>query len=299
MEAIKTKPIVLVVDDSPDSLGMINTALDEAGLTVLVSLNGHQALAIVEQIEPTVILMDAVMPGIDGFETCALLKKILPLTPIIFMTGLTETEHILAAFNAGGVDYITKPINPDELIARIKTHINNSQLISNARSALDTTKQHMMSCDNKGNVLWLTPQTQMLLENAGVNSYWLTEQLPILLSKWLAEDTKDKDLTIKHLEKPLTFQYFKQSNSQEHLIRLIDNHQPQDATLLETELPVTKRESEVLFWIAQGKTNREIATILSLSHRTVNKHLEQIFPKLNVDNRTSAATTAIKVLSKA
>lgn len=299
METINSKPIVLVVDDSPDSLGMINTALDEAGLTVLVSLNGIQALAIVEQIEPTVILMDAVMPGMDGFETCAKLKKILPLTPIIFMTGLTETEHIISAFNAGGVDYITKPINPDELIARIKTHINNSQLISNARSALDITKQHMISCDTNGNVLWLTPQAQMLVENAGANGYWVTEQLPKRLNKWLADDNRAKDLIINDLERPLTFQYFKQSNTQEHLIRLTGSSQTQDATVLETSLPITKRESEVLFWISQGKTNREIATILSLSHRTINKHLEQIFPKLNVDNRTSAATAAIKALSEA
>ncbi len=136
-------------------------------------------------------------------------------------------------------------------------------------------------------------------ENAGANGYWLTEQLPKLLNQWLADNSRAKDLTINDLERPLTFQYFKQSNTQEHLIRLTGSSQTQDATVLETSLPITKRESEVLFWVAQGKTNREIATILSLSHRTINKHLEQIFPKLNVDNRTSAATAAIKALSEA
>ena len=112
MSLKNTNPIVLVVDDSPDSLGMINASLNTAGYTVLVSLNGEQALNIAKQIKPDVVLMDAVMPVIDGFECCVQIRQILPLTPIIFMTGLTEVEHTVKAFECGGSDYITKPINP-------------------------------------------------------------------------------------------------------------------------------------------------------------------------------------------
>ncbi|MBP0650762.1 response regulator, partial [Mycobacterium tuberculosis] len=89
---------------------------------VLVATGGAAALDIVARVNPDVILMDAVMPGLDGFETCRRLKKLPPtaMTPILFMTGLTETEHIVEGLEAGGVDYITKPIVVEELIARIR-----------------------------------------------------------------------------------------------------------------------------------------------------------------------------------
>ena len=86
--------IVLVVDDSPDTLRMLTDALEEAGMTVLVALEGKQALAIGEKITPDIIIMDAVMPSIDGFETCRRMKrhKSLAHVPVIFMTGLSETQ---------------------------------------------------------------------------------------------------------------------------------------------------------------------------------------------------------------
>ena len=119
----KISDVVLVVDDSPESLGMLNIALNTQGYTALVALNGIQALAIIEKVEPDVILLDAVMPEMDGFETCKRLKKLLPNTPIIFMTGLTDIEDVVKGFEAGGIDYVTKPISPDEVIARIKSFI--------------------------------------------------------------------------------------------------------------------------------------------------------------------------------
>lgn len=85
--------------------------------------------------------------------------------------------------------------------------------------------------------------------------------------------------------------------SGEYLIKLIDGDRLSGAALLKTKLSVTERESEVLHWIANGKTNREIAEILEMSPRTVNKHLEQIFPKLGVENRTAAAGVALRVLT--
>lgn len=114
--------IVLLVDDSPESLGFLTTALEDAGLTVLVARSGEMALGIAERITPDVVLMDAVMPGLDGFETSRRLKTnpAIAHIPIIFMTGLTETEHIVHALDSGGVDYLSKPINVDELRARIR-----------------------------------------------------------------------------------------------------------------------------------------------------------------------------------
>ena len=97
MRKKETRDIVLVVDDLPDTLRMLTDAIEEAGMTVLVAREGEYALSIVEHVLPDIILMDAVMPGMDGFETCRRLKenKALAHVPVIFMTGLSDTEHIV------------------------------------------------------------------------------------------------------------------------------------------------------------------------------------------------------------
>jgi len=291
-----TNPIVLVVDDSPDSLGMINSALNQAGYTVLVALNGKQALDIVAHIQPHVVLMDAVMPVMDGFECCLQMRKSLPLMPIIFMTGLTEVEHIVKAFEKGGNDYITKPIKPEELLARITTHINSANMINNARVALDVAKQYVLAINNLGEILWATPETRELLLTNGIDYKATTNLLSMELKAWLEKHEIKNDLIIQTTREPLTLRYFKTINNDEHLLRIVNQEVLMDAGVLEANLPITKRESEVLLWVAHGKTNREIAEILSLSPRTVNKHLEQVYPKIQVDNRASATSIAIQAL---
>ena len=108
------REVVLVVDDSPATLGMLNEALEAAGYTVLVALSGADALMLMSRISPDIVLMDAVMPGLDGFETCRQMKHFQPLAsiPVVFMTGLTETEHVLRGLDSGGVDYVAKPVAP-------------------------------------------------------------------------------------------------------------------------------------------------------------------------------------------
>src|SRR5690606_21598794 len=165
----KEQDIVLLVDDSPESLGFLTTALEEAGVTVLVARSGEAALGIVGRVTPDVVLMDAVMPGLDGFETCKRMKALGPLThvPIIFMTGLTETEHIVHALESGGVDYLSKPINVDELRARIRVHLANARRAQSARIALDAAGRHLVAFGRDGTVLWSTPQANRLLERSG------------------------------------------------------------------------------------------------------------------------------------
>lgn len=289
-------PIILVVDDSPDSLGMLNTSLNQAGYTVLVALDGKQALHIAQQIEPKVVLMDANMPIMDGFECCQLMRKDLPLTPIIFMTGLTESEHIIKAFKHGGTDYITKPVDSAELLARITSHINNANMINDARAALDEAKQFVLSVNNSGEILWATPETQELLLNCDIKIDSDTHSLTSSLSTWLNDKNHIDDLMIQTSTANITIRYFKEVNDNEHLLRVLGQKIIWDATILEDSLPITKRESEVLLWVSQGKTNKEIGEILSLSPRTVNKHLEQLYQKIEVDNRASATSIAIQTL---
>ncbi len=121
--------VVLIVDDMPDNIAPLHDALDDAGYTVLVALDGESALARAAQALPDVILLDAVMPGLDGFEVARRLKADPELAhiPVLFMTGLTETEHLVKALAAGGVDYVTKPVKPLEVMARMGVHLKSAR----------------------------------------------------------------------------------------------------------------------------------------------------------------------------
>ena len=292
--------IVLVVDDSPETLGMLNEALEQAGLDVLIALEGKQALTIARKITPDIILLDALMPKMDGFETCKQLKSDQNLAniPVIFMTGLSDTESIVKALDAGGVDYLCKPINPDELIARMRVHLANARLTSSAHTALDSTGQHLFTVDANAQIMWATPQTNKLFSVANVSDEWRLNELSAQLSHWFAHQPKTgQTLKLQDLDHPLEVRLIEHSSTQEVLLKLIDSRAPSGAEKLKAELPLTDRESEVLYWIGTGKTNREIGQIINTSPRTVNKHLEQVFRKLEVDNRTSAAAIAIRILT--
>lgn len=119
---------ILIVDDNPTNLAVIVDYLEDFGLTILVSQDGKSSLKRAKYAQPSIILLDVLMPGIDGYETCRLLKHD-PETkdiPIIFMTALSSTEDKVKGFKVGAVDYITKPIQPEEVLARINLHLERS-----------------------------------------------------------------------------------------------------------------------------------------------------------------------------
>lgn len=122
--------LVLVVDDTPINLSIISHSLKKAGFQVAVETDGESAIELVEYNPPDLILLDVKMPILDGFETCSRLK-LNPKTkdiPIIFMTALAESEDKIKGFSLGAVDYITKPFQPEEVIARVKTHLKIRKL---------------------------------------------------------------------------------------------------------------------------------------------------------------------------
>ncbi|MEE2732946.1 MAG: DNA-binding response regulator [Pseudomonadota bacterium] len=293
--------VVLVVDDSAETLGMLSQALDEEGLTVLIALDGEQAINIASKMTPDIILLDAIMPNIDGFETCRRMKQNAGLknTPIIFMTGLSDTEHIVMGLEAGGVDYISKPINPQELVARMRVHLANARMTQSARVALDNAGQNIFTTDSVGQMLWATPQVFALFEAALADSKWLETMLAPLLRSWLDRTPEQgHKLSLDAPLKKLQCKYLGEVSANEHLFRLFEEDGGSDEDVLKKTFALTDREAEVLLWIAHGKTNREIAQILDMSPRTVNKHLEQVFKKLGVENRTAAASVAIRLLSE-
>ncbi len=120
---INNKPTILIVDDTKENINILLYLLDDYDL--LVALNGRKALKSVEKNEIDLILLDIVMPEMDGYEVCSILKSN-PDTkdiPILFITAKTDEDSIEKAYDIGGVDYVTKPFKPKELISRIKTHL--------------------------------------------------------------------------------------------------------------------------------------------------------------------------------
>src|SRR5581483_11412626 len=185
----RKRDVALVVDDSPETLRLLTDALDGAGMTVMVALDGAAAMRIVDQITPDIILLDAVMPGIDGFETCSRLKRDAGLSnvPVIFMTGLAETEHIVRGLEAGGVDYVTKPIVIEEMLARIRVHLANARLTQSARAALDVSGRFLLAVNRLGKIMWATPQAQRLLAHSLSKADSDELMLPEPLQPWLEQ----------------------------------------------------------------------------------------------------------------
>lgn len=290
---------VLVVDDSSDSLALINDILKREGISTLVALEGKQALTIAGQIKPDLILLDAVMPKMDGFETCRLLKasRELKHIPVIFMTGLTDSASILRGLNAGGVDYITKPVNPDELLARIKVHANNAHIASSAQQALDSMGQNIFAVNAQGEMLWATPQTHDFFSKINASDLWVNDNLMSFIKQLIDNGIKEQEcFLIDHLGTGCEVCLVSHRASGDYIFRLNQKNEEAGAELLNKKLNLTWRESEVLYWLSKGKANKEIAQILDIGPRTVNKHLEQVFQKLGVENRTAAAGIAIRTL---
>lgn len=292
---------VLVVDDSPESLRMLTDALDGAGMTVLVATDGEEALARIQEVRPDIVLLDAIMPGLDGFETCGRLKsdpRFLDL-PVIFMTALSGTEHVVKGLASGGVDYVTKPIVIEELIARILVHGRNAKATQRASIALDMSERALFAVDQLAHVMWATRQADTLLKMAaaqapGENQFWA--RLRGWIVQLFASSTASPPPSIDAGES-LTISYVAKIGPNEILLHAKEKRGKDPQVVLREKFSLTPREAEVLVWVSKGKSNRDIGEILGLSPRTVNKHLEQIYAKLGVENRTAAAAIAMELFS--
>jgi DNA-binding NarL/FixJ family response regulator len=294
---------VLVVDDEPDSLRFLTDTLEDAGITVLVAISGNTALDLLDHVVPDLILMDAVMPGIDGFETTARIKarQSFAHVPVMFMTGLTESEHVIEGFEVGGVDYLRKPVNVHELLARVRVHIGHARAMQAGAAGLDATGRLMMATDTRGLLLWCTPLAEQAISR--VSPEWgrekgtLPEALRGTVERLLGRSsTQGASAKIDRGETTLELVIISQYRENEVLIRLNELNPKADVIKLQQRLALTDREAEVLLWISYGKSNSMISEVLLISPRTVQKHLERIYEKLGVETRAAAAAMAIKVL---
>lgn len=299
--------VVLIVDDVPDNLSVLHDALDESGYTVLVATHGEAALQRAAQALPDIVLLDAMMPGMDGFEVARRLKAsaVTAHIPIIFMTGLTETEHLVAALEAGGVDYVTKPIKPKEVLARMGVHLAGAREKRQARNALDAFGYATITVRaSDGRLMWQTPLARQMLE-----AYFgpATNTVPEVVRQWLERQTlplpaqaEPPRLAIEQGARRLRLRLHQQAgegaSGEAGGDWLIVMREVSDAAIIEAmslSFKLTAREAEVLYWVVKGKINRDIGDILGASPATVKKHLERIFAKLGVETRTAAAGMAM------
>lgn len=177
----------------------------------------------------------------------------------------------------------------DELVARSGIHIVNSKLIQSARDTHDLAGRSLLAFDRTGA---LVRGSQMAM--AGFD---LSETDAQVLQNWLTDcDQKPVSQITPLVMQGNAFRYVGVSNAQEILVKFTKTSGESNEQMLARRLSLTSRESEVLYWLTLGKTNPDISIVLGLSPRTVNKHLEQIFQKMDVDNRTSAAVAADRIL---
>ena len=284
---------ILVVDDALDTLRMLCDALTAEGYAVLAARDAQEALERLEIVIPDGTLLDAVMPGMDGFELCRTLKATPHWAhiPVVFMTGLSDTEQILKGFTSGGVDYVVKPLRLPEVMVRLATHVRNAQATRLAREAVDVAGLGTVVLDSRGRVAWRSPQAMRWLEAA-----FGADDTPAAQT-WLQTAHERAEINTPMPDHGrLVARHMGQSGISESMLVLHVAPAQIGTTVRQPDVPLTPRETEVLSWLAKGKTNRDIAEILGMSHRTVNKHLEHIFEKLSVETRSAATAIAGQLL---
>ena len=333
------QPVVLIVDDTPDNLAMLSSALVAAGYAVLVALDGASALERIALVPPDAILLDAIMPGMDGFETCERIKQNATYRhiPVIFMTALADTQHVVNGFRVGGIDYVTKPIRPDEVVARIAAHIRRSASQKHADLVLELSSRAAVIATARGDVQWHSALAPARLAQFYALDHAMRagtagemdsspgsspdsspgsspdsspnprplpeplERLPGALCQWLGQHASGKGPaeTTATLASGarLIARVLGPATRGSWIVTFEDHTDDRDKVDLCSRFALTQREAEVLVWLSRGKTNRDIGQILGMMPRTVNKHLEHIFEKLGVETRTAAAAAALRVIS--
>jgi DNA-binding NarL/FixJ family response regulator len=279
--------IVLLVDDMPEAMGALASDLEANGYITLMAHSGATALQRLDLVTPDAILLDAMMPHMTGFETCRQIKAQAAWQhiPVIFMTGLSDTEHIVQGFEVGGVDYVVKPVRTEEILARLTAHVRNARVARMAREALDIGGNGVLVVDAQQRIAWQSPQARKWIDaffeppSAATCEHWLT-----------SISQRSSGSEVSHADgSKLCARRLGAIGMGESMWLLQRQHTTHvnSARLINADL--TQREAEVLSWVAKGKTNRDVADILAMSPRTVNKHLEHIFQKLGVETRSAAA----------
>lgn len=281
---------ILVIDDDPAVLGVMDEHLNACGYTVLLAQSGAAALEVISRVPPDLVLVDALMPGMTGWDICKTLRASAKTSgiPIIFMTGLTETEHVLRAFEAGAVDYVTKPLRLEEVTARAGVHIEAAARIRAAHAVLDNAGRCLLAVNRAGALVWATPQAGLLAEALEIWPLALPETLPAVGTILQKIGRNDEQIFLTLVG----------AVAEDEILLRISSQPLSPEKVFQEKLGLSTRESEVLLWISRGKTSRDIADILQVSPRTIDKHIEQIYNKTGLSTRSAAAATASRLLQE-
>lgn len=308
------RPTVLLVDDVPANLGvLIDTLAAEYALSVAES--AESCLEALQHLLPDLILLDVRLPGLDGFQ---LHRKLLEepdwkRIPVIFMTAVDEPEQKTQALEAGAVDYVTKPLHVPEVMARVRTHLHiirlNKELALRKeeleeevilRRETEEQLQHsletaILSVDRDGTVVFATKRARQLMTR-----YFRWDGLPKLpddfRDEWRHFMMRGKggwNLSHSDGRGVLDVTVFQSTGNPTATLFALEEQGAAGADVLRS-LGLSPRESEVLFWIAEGKSYPEIAVILEASVRTIHKHAENLLRKLGVESRSAAMRVAIE-----
>ncbi len=217
-------------------------------------------------VSPDLILLDAVMPGMDGFATCRALKAgPAPDVPIIFMTGLDETENVVRGLEAGGVDYLTKPIAPDELVARIRVHVANARRMSSARAALDAAGRALIAVDTDGRIEWHTPARGRIRRDAPGCGWYragVARCGDAVGSRPRAPRRKATHSRGRRPRRGYRLTRAPDAPARSNCSLAWRRTTRRQRTRLAERFQLTEREAEVLFWVARAKSIRDIGEIL-------------------------------------
>jgi len=299
---------ILIVDDTPANLSLLVDALYAAGYRPLVANSGEAALARLEQTVPDLVLLDMRMPGLDGMETFRRIQAREPWSeiPVIFMTAVEEPEQKVAAFAAGAVDYVTKPFNTDEVLARIGTHLRLKLLqkdlaaelawrAETERTLQDSLEQAVLVIARDGRVQFRTQRAGQLIARYFDPPEPADAELPRGLAE-LVRAGHSTRVAISGAAGELTIRVVADAASDAPAMVLFEERRPLGDYAPLRSLGLSEREAEVLYWISQGKSNPEIGVIIGAAAGTVKKHAENIFAKLGVEGRSTAMLTALDVL---
>lgn len=292
------KPLVLIVDDDEADQKFIGKLLSKADIDVALASSGEELIRLLKNILPDLIILDIMMPGMNGFEVCKRLSQQDRTSeiPVIFLSARNETEAIIQCFSMGAHDYITKPFVKEELIARVKTQLE----LKKKKDRLEELNTNLEKMVNERTA-------ELMVTNKKLKDY--NTALQVLLEK----RERDKEelekrvvLNTKELLLPLLETIKKKTTTQKErlqLVRICENNidkiiSPFVSNLKSkiVEMGFTHKEITISNLIIQGKSTLEISALLNSSESTINFHRNNIRKKLGIKNKSENLQIYLKRL---
>ena len=331
-------PTILIVDDTSIDLQVLTMILGKDGYQIAAAVEGKQALDIIGKISPDLILLDIMMPGMDGFEVCKILKASPDKRdiPIIFLTVKDEMADILSGYEAGAVDYVIKPFNSAELLARVRTHVelkkkrdNEKDLISRLTIALAEQKRVedalQRAHDNLERLVEertaeLVKKNRQLVEEIGerrraedeldIKSRNLEESntaLKVLLTQ-REKDKEDleervlsniKNLIMPNIEK---LKRIHEITGNLAYLKILESNLKDITSSFSNKisskyLNLTAKEIQIANFVKEGRSSKDIAELMNVSERTIDFHRKNIRIKLGINNKQGNLRSCLLNLS--